>query len=147
MKHAAIIYLCLTLASCYTIVSCTSLLLHSRETIITPDQTTWIEKGTTTRAEIEERFGPPFSETVDFSEYKIETKTHTTITDTTTTENEREQTSVTTVKTKWIMLRKALWYHTKVSGFACTPRVKLTWFFVKYDDEGIVRDFGFEPGP
>ena len=116
---------------------------------ITPDDVAFIQKGVTTRTEVVQRIGAPIFEGPDWTRLSFESTTTTTTVKATTTEGETEKSkSVTTVETKPTpMNAKALYIHTKSEGSAFTGiRTTQEQFYVIYDSDGIVQDFGFQPG-
>lgn len=111
---------------------------------ITPEDVAWIQTGITSRAAIVQRLGPPMSETPDWTAMQFQT----TSTTTTTTTGEAQQ-SVTTTKVEPVnKVTKALYLHTKSEGglfvgFTTTQEQ----FWIRYDERGIVQDYGFQAGP
>ena len=111
---------------------------------ITPEDVAWIQKGVTTRAEIVQRLGPPFSEAPDWTAMQFQSKSITT-----TSKSGESQESLTTTTVKQVnKLTKALYFYTKSKGglfvgFTTTQEQ----FWVRYDERGIVQDYAFEAGP
>jgi hypothetical protein len=111
--------------------------------LITPEQAAWIQKGVTTRNEVVERFGVPDLEFPDYTDSKHQT----TSTSTTTKEGD---TSGTTTPTQVDSPKgtRATYLHTKseaaVLPFYANAQSTQSQFWIKYDDNGIVQDFGFD---
>jgi hypothetical protein len=107
--------------------------------LIRPEDTTWIQKGVTTRSEIVQRFGPPRFETP--------LQSSTTSTTTTTTDIVQGQPKTTTRIARVNgapMGTKATYPYTRSqSGVPFNVNVRLSQFWVIYDEKGIVQDYGF----
>jgi outer membrane protein assembly factor BamE (lipoprotein component of BamABCDE complex) len=116
---------------------------------IGPEDVAWIQKGVTTRDEVVQRLGAPRMELPDFTAMKYQT----TSTSTTTTIKEGDtRTTTTTVQVQPASRpTKAIWIHTKseaaVVPFFASVKTEQEQFWVRYDDKGIVLDFGFVGGP
>ena len=96
---------------------------------IIPDEVTWIEKGRTTRAEVVARFGLP---PVEFPQSSGFTTASTT--------------TITTQRPT--RLRKATYVYTRrdtADGFPFfdNPQFRQCQFWVVYDEQVVVRDYGF----
>lgn len=111
---------------------------------ITPAEVDWIQKGITTRSAVVQRFGPPMAETLDWTAMQFQT----TSTTTTAVTGEAQQ-SVTTTKVEPInKVTKALYLHTKSEGglfVGITTTQEQFW--IRYDEQGVVQDHGFQAGP
>jgi len=118
---------------------------------ITPEEITWIQKKATTRSEVVEKLGLPTSEMPDWTKMEFSS---TSTTKTTTTSNKEDdgqtQKSVSTTSFQTNPTNKftrALYIHTKSSSaiFAGTETHQKQ-FWLLYDAQGIVQDFGFAGG-
>ena len=112
---------------------------------------TWIKKGKTTRTEIVQRFGGPMSEMPDWAgmQYQVISITTTTKMMTTGSKDGECQESVTTTTMEPIKPRtRALYVHQKTEG-GLFVGIQMTeeQFWVTYDENGIVQDFGLQAGP
>lgn len=111
---------------------------------ITPAEVAWIQKGITTRTAIVQRFGHPMAETPDRTAMQFQT----TSTTTTTATGDSHQ-SVTTTKVEPInKVTKAIYLHTKSEGglfVGITTTQEQFW--IRYDEQGIVQDHGFQAVP
>ena len=111
---------------------------------ITPDEVAWIQKGISTRSAVVQRFGHPMAETPDWTAMQFQT----TSTTTTTATGESQQ-SVTTTKVEPInKVTKAIYLHTKSEGglfVGITTTQEQFW--IRYDEQGIVQDHGFQASP
>jgi len=142
MKRYALHFLLLGL----TVVGCATSEIGRK---ITPEETTWIKKGVTTRTEVVEKFGAPKYEMPDWSRMGFSSTSTTT---TTTTKEDDTQTqksvSTTTIQTKpKNQFTKALYFHTKSTGGLFVGfKITQDQFWVIYDAQGIVQDHGFFAG-
>lgn len=113
---------------------------------ITPEQAVWIQKGGTTRNQIVERFGAPNFEFPDYTDSK-----HQTTTTSTTIKDGDTSTTTTTIQVQSPKNTKATYLHTKseaaVLPFYANVQTTQKQFWIKYDENGIVQDFGFTGGP
>jgi hypothetical protein len=112
---------------------------------ITVDQAAWIQKGVTSRNDVVERFGAPNFEFPDYTNSKYET------TSTSTTTKDRDtSTTTTTIQVQSPKNTKATYLHTKseaaVLPFYANVQTTQNQFWIKYDEKGIVQDFGFAGG-
>jgi hypothetical protein len=127
--NTLLVMLLLNLTSCVT---------NERGRNIMAGEIAWIQKGVTTRTEIVRTFGTPYSEVPD----------GTTVTTTvlpTTTNEDGSNTTVVTSKFGLAKNTKAIYLHTKTEG-GLFRDVKVTQeqFTIRYDERGIVQDFGLE---
>ena len=116
---------------------------------IHPEEVAWIEKGVTTRTEVVQKLGAPFSEVPDWTSLSFEsTSTITTVTETTREGETEKSRSVATIEAKPTPARtKALYNYTKTEGSVFTGRrTTQEWFYVIYDQEGVVQEFAFQAG-
>ncbi len=130
-----------------TCVACVSMypVDHERGSLITAEQTTWIEKGVTSRKEVEQRFGYPSYVGLAFLsgiqiESTTQTRTRKTQEKSTETSESKSETTVGFAKKPTI----AKWTHAKTEGTIRNLRTIQQTFFVIYDEEGVVQDIGFE---
>jgi hypothetical protein len=109
---------------------------------ITQEQAVWIQKGVTTRNQIVERFGAPNFEFPDYTDSK-----HQTTTTSTTTKDGDTSTTTTTIQVQSPKNTKATYLHTKseaaVLPFYANVQTTQNQFLIRYDENGIVQDFGF----
>jgi hypothetical protein len=109
---------------------------------ITMEQAAWIQKGVTSRSEVVARFGAPNFEFPDYTTSKYET----TSTSTTTKEG-NSSTTTTTTQVQLPKSTKATYLHTKSEAsalpFYANVQTTQNQFWIKYDEKGIVQDFGF----
>ena len=115
---------------------------------ITPEEVTWIQKGITTRSEVVQRFGAPRFELPDWTNRKYQTTT----TQKTVKEGDTSTTTTTTVQVEPTdRTMKAVYMYTKseaaVVPFYANAKTVQEQFWVSYDENGIVQDFGFTGGP
>lgn len=110
---------------------------------IKPEDVAWIQKGVTGRSEIVKRLGAPFSEAPDWSAMKFQS----TSTTTTNKEGEKQQSVTTTTVEPINKITRALYLHTKSEGGVFVG-IKTTQeqFWIRYDERGVVQDFGLELG-
>ena len=116
---------------------------------ITPDDVTWIERETSTRAEVVARFGSPPAEFPQSSGF---TTTATTTAITTTDSDGHTRTIQTTTQIQRPRsLRKAtyVYTHRDSAAFPFFDNVHSTQsqFWVLYDEKGVVQDYGFLGDP
>ena len=113
---------------------------------ITQDQAAWIQRGVTTRSEVVGQFGAPNFESADYSDSK-----HQTTTTSTTTREGNTSTTTTTTQVQTPKNTKATYLHTKseaaVLPFYANVQTTQNQFWIKYDENGIVQDFGFAGRP
>jgi hypothetical protein len=113
---------------------------------IMPDEVRWIEKERTTRAEVITRFGLPSVEFPQSPGFNAPSKT-TTIT-TLYPEGHTKTVQVSTQVEQPTRSRKATYvYHRRApSGFPFydNPHLRQCQFWVVYDEQGVVQDYGFE---
>src|SRR5262245_674926 len=101
---------------------------------ITMADTAWIQKGITTRSEVEKRFGSPNFEVPEYPASTRET------TSTTTPRNDRDTpTTKTTVNVQSPNETKATYLTPKSSA---NMQTKEDRFWVTYDANNLVKDFG-----
>jgi hypothetical protein len=115
---------------------------------ITSEEVTWITKGVTTRSEVVQRFGAPRFELPDWTSRKYQTTT----TQKTVKEGDTSTTTTTTVQVEPTnKTTKAVYMYTKseaaVIPFYANVKTVQEQFWVIYDENGIVQDFGFTGGP
>jgi hypothetical protein len=112
---------------------------------ITAEQTAWIQKGVTSRSEVVERFGASNFEFPDYTNAKYETTSTST-----TTKDGNTSTTTTTVQAQSPKSTKATYLHTRsqaaVLPFYANVQTTQNQFWIKYDEKGIVQDFGFAGG-
>jgi hypothetical protein len=100
---------------------------------ITMEQAVWISTGVTTRSEVVERFGAPSFEFPDPA--------------TTTIKDGDTSATTTTVQVQSPKSTKATYLHAKseaaVLPFYANLQTTQNQFWVRYDENGIVQDFGF----
>ena len=113
---------------------------------ITVEQAAWIQKGVTSRSEVVEHFGAPNFDFPDYTNSKYETTSTST-----TTKNGDTSTTTTTVQVQSPKSTKATYLHTRsqaaVLPFFANVQTTQNQFWIKYDEKGIVQDFGFAGGP
>jgi hypothetical protein len=130
----------------FTVSSCVS--AETGRSISSQD-VTWIQKDKTTRSEIVQRFGAPTSEMPDWPGMHYQVTSITTTTRTTHNEDGQSQESVTTTTMEPIKPRtKALYVHQKTEG-GLFVGIQITeeQFWITYDENGVVQDFGLQAGP
>jgi|SRR6185436_16945491 len=127
--NALLVILLLNLTSCVT---------NERGRHIAAEELAWIQKGVTTRTEIVQKFGTPYSEVPDG------TMVTTTVMPTTTNED-GSKTTIVTSKLGLAKNTKAKYLHTKTEG-GLFRDIKVTQeqLTVRYDERSIVQDFGLE---
>lgn len=117
---------------------------------ISAQDVTWIQKGKTTRAEVVQQFGGPTSEMPDWAGMQYHVISITTTTKKVPTNKDTEcQESVTTTTMEPIKPRsRALYVHQKTEG-GLFVGIQITeeQFWVTYDENGAVQDFGLQAGP
>jgi hypothetical protein len=124
-----LVILLLTLTSCVT---------NERGRNITAEEVVWIQKGVTTRIEVIQKFGKPYSEGPDG--LMVETTTSPT-----TTTDDGTQTSVITSTVRPNKYTRAMYLHTKTEGGVfMDTKVAQEQFWVRYDERGVVQDFGLD---
>lgn len=113
---------------------------------ITVEQAAWIQKGVTSRSEVVERFGAPNFEFPDYANSKYETTSTST-----TTKDGDTRTTTTTVQVQSPKSTKATYLHTRsqaaVLPFYANVQTTQNQFWIKYDENGIVQDFGLTGRP
>lgn len=110
-----------------------------REHQITMADTAWIQKGSTTRSEVETRFGSPNFEVPEYRGLTRET------TSTTTPRNDQDApTTETTVNVQSPNETKATYLHPKSSS---NMQTKEDRFWLTYGPNNVVKDFGFADPP
>lgn len=121
-----------------TLLTLTNCVTNERGRSITVEEIAWIQKGITTRTEIVKKFGTPYSEVPD----------GTTVTTTvlpTTTNEDGSKTTIVTSKLGLAKNTKATYLHTKTEGGLFRDmKVTQEQFTVRYDERGMVQDFGLE---
>jgi hypothetical protein len=131
LGRSLLVILLLTLTSCFTVT-------NERGRIITAEEIAWIQKGVTTRTEVVQRFGRPYGEAPDGM--VVETTTTPT-----TTKEDGTQTSIITSRVRPHKDTRAIYLHTRTEG-GLFMEIKVTQerFWVKYDEHGVVKDFGLD---
>ena len=120
------------------LLNLTSCVTNERGRNIAAEEIAWIQKGVTTRTEIVQKFGAPYSEVPDG------TMVTTTVTPTTTNEA-GSQTTIVTSQVGLAKNTKAIYLHTKTEGgLFMDIKVAQEQFTVRYNEHGIVQDFGLE---
>lgn len=112
---------------------------------ITPEQAAWIERGTTTRAEVVAKLGAPKFEHPIYSPGGFSTRT------TTSTTTQGDGTTRTTNSTTELQRpprhTKATYLYTRseaaVVPFYANVQTQQSQFWVEYDEKGVVQDYGF----
>ena len=105
---------------------------------ITPDDAMWITKGVTTRTQVTEIFGPP--------RFEVPLQSTTTSTTKTTSNVEGQtRTSTTTVQVNEppAGTKATYLYSRSDSNIPFHGSINTTQFWLRYDEHGIVQDFGF----
>ena len=110
---------------------------------ITPQDVAWIQKNITTREEVIQRIGLPFSEAPDWSDLQFETTTTTKTSKAGELEKSESNTTVTQTR-RWT---KATYFYTRSEGALFSIKTTSSTFWVKYDEKGIVQNFGFSGSP
>ncbi|HEX8750029.1 MAG TPA: hypothetical protein VF732_02865 [Nitrospira sp.] len=106
---------------------------------ITPEDTAWIQKGTTTRTEVEARFGSPNFEVPEYAG-----STHDTTSATTPRSDKDSPATKTTVDVQPPKDSKATYVHPESSSNVQTQEDR---FWVTFDANNLVKDFGFAGPP
>lgn len=110
---------------------------------IMPEDVVWIQKGMTVHSQVVKQLGAPFSEAPDWSAMKFQS----TSTTTTNKEGEKQQSVTTTTVEPINKVTKAVYLHTKSEGGIFVGfKTTQEQFWVRYDERGVVQDFGFEAG-
>jgi outer membrane protein assembly factor BamE (lipoprotein component of BamABCDE complex) len=116
----------------------TSCVSNERGRTIATEEIAWIQKGATTRTEVVQKFGTPYSEVPDG--LMVETTTTPT-----TTKADGTQTSIITSTVRPNKYIRAIYLHTKTEGgFFMNTKVAQEQFWVRYDERGVVQDFGLD---
>jgi hypothetical protein len=116
---------------------------------ISSQDVTWIQKDQTTRSEVVQRLGAPTSEMPDWAGMHYQVTSITTTTKTADNKDGESQQSVTTTTMEPIKPRtKALYVHHKTEG-GLFVGIQITeeQFWITYDENGVVQDFGLHAGP
>ena len=112
---------------------------------ITLEDTAWIQKGLTTRNEIEERFGSPNFEVPVYAGSPPETSA------TSTPRSDKDSPTTTSMVSQSPKDTKATYVHplfeSEISPSSATAQTQQDRFWVKYDEENVVKDFGFAVPP
>ena len=140
MKHLWLLGFVLSVLGCAT--------AEKGRSISTQD-VTWIQKGKTSRAEVVQRFGGPTSETPDWAAMHYQVTSITTTTKPGSNQDGESQQSVTTTTMEPIKPRtKAVYVHEKTEGGVFVGiQITEDHFWVTYDENGVVQDFGLQAGP
>ena len=129
MIRSLLVILLLTLTSCVT---------NERGHNITAEEVVWIQKGVTTQTEVVQKFGKPYSEGPDG--LMAETTTMPT-----TTKEDGTQTSIITSAVRPNKNTRAMYLHTKTEGSIFTDiKVTQEQLWLRYDERGVVQDFGLD---
>jgi hypothetical protein len=116
----------------------TSCVTNERGRNITAEEVVWIQKEVTTRKEIVQKFGKPYSEGPDG--LMVETTTTPT-----TTREDGAQTSIITSTVRPNKYARAMYLHTKTEGGVfMDTKVAQEQFWVRYDERGVVQDFALD---
>ena len=112
---------------------------------IPKEDTAWIEKGLTTRGEIEARLGSPNFEFLEYSASPLQAPSPSTRT------KDGDTRTTTTTVVRLPNNTKAIYLHTKsqaaVLPFYANVETQQHRFWITYDESGIVKDFGFAAKP
>ena len=129
MSRSLLVILLLTLTSCVT---------NERGRSITAEEVAWIQKGVTTRTEVAQKFGTPYSQGPDG--VMVETTSTPT-----TTKEDGTHTSIITSTIRPNKNTRAIYLHTKTEGgIFADLKVTQEQFWVRYDERGVVQDFGLD---
>lgn len=139
-----------SLALLFLLISCADVKILPHQ--ISLEDTAWIQKGTTTRTEVEARFGKPNFEVPEYAVSTPETA------DTSTPRHDASSPATTTTISKSPTHTKATYVPSETSAVSLTRKMlfmseakdgqrKKDRFWVTYDLNNVVIDFGFAGPP